>query len=125
VARPGRAALGCEPIRSPGELHRASSLTDIYYISRRLVGREKARAIVRSCLDRLTVLPVDRALLEDAFGLAAPDFEDALQIALAQRGSLDAIVTRNVADYAASEIPVFSPADFAHRLKLSGSEPSA
>ena len=97
----------------------ASSLTDIYYISRRLVGREKAREIVRACLDVLTVLPVDAALLEDAFGLATSDFEDAVQIAVAKRGSLDAIVTRNVADYAASELPVCSPADFARQLKPS------
>jgi predicted nucleic acid-binding protein len=103
----------------------ASSLTDIYYISRRLVGREKARQVVRACLDVLTILPVDASLLEAAFGVAASDFEDGLQIAAAKRSSLDAIVTRNVADYAASEVPVFLPLDFARQLKPSQSGPQA
>ena len=34
----------------------ASSLTDIYYISRRLVGEQAARETVQKCLDVLTTL---------------------------------------------------------------------
>jgi len=70
----------------------ASSLTDIYYISRRLVGEQAARETVRKCLDVLTILTVDSETLEQAHALAVADFEDALQISAAQRNGLNALV---------------------------------
>jgi hypothetical protein len=42
----------------------ASSITDLYYISRRLVGAERARQVVRDCLDVIGIIGVTGALLE-------------------------------------------------------------
>ena len=50
---------------------------------------------------------VDRALI-----LRANDFEDALQYFSALQSGADCIVTRNVKDFAFSEIEVLTPSDF-------------
>jgi predicted nucleic acid-binding protein len=94
----------------------ASALTDIYYVSRRLAGQPQARDVIRACLDALTILPVDRAVLIAAFAQAGSDFEDDLQIASAQRYVLDAIVTRDAAGFAASTQPILSPAQLIAKL---------
>ncbi len=41
-------------------------ITDIFYISRKLVGAAKARRIVRHCLDNLQIVSVTRDLLDAA-----------------------------------------------------------
>jgi predicted nucleic acid-binding protein len=94
----------------------ASSVTDVYYISRRLVGSERARQAVRRCLDRLLIIRVGGERLEDAFAMAGADFEDDLQIACARAEGLDAIVTRNPSDFAGSPIPGLTPAELIARL---------
>ena len=94
----------------------ASSITDIYYISRKLVGADKARRIVRNCLDVLQVVSVTRDLLDAAERWSGIDLEDNLQIACAVEARLDAIVTRNPRDFAGSPVPVLSPAELLARL---------
>src|SRR4029079_5351227 len=87
----------------------AASLTDIYYVARRLADVSRARHAIKLCLDAFEVLPVDRAALERAQQLAGPDFEDNLQIACAEAAGLDAIVTRDMAGFADSTVAVLSP----------------
>ncbi|MBY0523951.1 MAG: PIN domain-containing protein [Gemmataceae bacterium] len=102
----------------------ASALTDVYYISRRLAGKDRARQIVRECLDALIVLTIDAATLEDAYALAVDDFEDALQMACAGRNQLDAIVTRDASGFARSVVPVMTPAQVSTLLQAGGQLPS-
>ena len=94
----------------------ATSLTDIFYVSRRLVGRPRAWFAVGACLDQLYVIPVDLPLLRSAARLGDGDFEDHLQIASAVAARLDAIVTRDPADFRNSPIPVLTPAQFLDQL---------
>ena len=94
----------------------ASVLTDIYYICRKRVGAQRARAAVEECLQRYTLIPVDRALLEAALRLPGPDFEDNVQVACAQAAGLDLIVTRNASDFAYSPIPAVEPHALAGRF---------
>lgn len=98
----------------------ASSLTDIYYIGRRLVGDQAAREAVRKCLDVLTVVPVDEETLEAAYALSAGDFEDALQIASAMRNDVEAIVTRDPDDFISAPVRVLSPTELAASLRHEG-----
>jgi predicted nucleic-acid-binding protein len=44
------------------------------------------------------------------------DFEDALQVASAIAGGAEVIVTRNVSDFAAAELPAMTPEDFLSSL---------
>lgn len=95
----------------------ASSLTDIFYIARKLVGEGPARTIVRDCLDTLDILGVDEKALEEAYARPETDYEDALQIAIATLNSVDAIVTRDAVGFAESPVPVWTPAQLAEHLR--------
>lgn len=56
--------------------------------------------------------------------MAGSDFEDNVVIAAAVTASLDAIVTRNVTDFAHSPVPVWQPAELLKRLASAGPPPS-
>ena len=87
----------------------ASTLTDIYYIARKLIGKEAAIEAVELCLATFAICPVDRTVLEQALLLAGTDFEDNVQMAAAVHIGLDAIVTRNPDDFANMPLPAFTP----------------
>ena len=82
------------------------SIANLFYIGRRIVGAQQARSDVRTCLNTLQILAVDRQALMDADTLAGSDFEDNLQIAAAVAASLDAIVTRDVSGFSHAPLPV-------------------
>ncbi|HEX5444909.1 MAG TPA: PIN domain-containing protein, partial [Pirellulales bacterium] len=87
----------------------ASAMTDVFYVSRRLVGVARTRDAILVCLDTLTVLPVNQAVLLSAFARNGPDFEDDVQIACAEANGVDAIITRDFDGYIRSAISVLSP----------------
>lgn len=94
----------------------ASTLTDIFYIARRVVDAPTARIVIGLCLATFEIAPVDRQTFEQAAVLPGDDFEDNVQIACATVAGLDAIVTRNVGDFASAAIPVLAPAELVARL---------
>ena len=51
-------------------------------------------------------------MLEHAYLLTGKDFEDDLQIACAISEKLDAIITRNLADFQHASLPVYTPSDW-------------
>ncbi|HEU4782069.1 MAG TPA: PIN domain-containing protein, partial [Ktedonobacterales bacterium] len=78
----------------------ASTLTDIFYIGRRIVGSADALAGVDVCLREFGIVAVTREVLLAARALSGPDFEDNVQMACAQATGLQLIVTRDVAGFA-------------------------
>jgi predicted nucleic acid-binding protein len=101
------------------------SLATIFYIGRRIVGTAAARAAVRKYLAAFVILPIDKQTLLDADALPGNDLEDNILIAVAVTASLDAIVTRNVADFSHSPLPVWEPAELLKRLAgVSGAGPA-
>ena len=62
----------------------ASTLTDIFYIARRVIGIEGALQAIKQCLDLFGVITVDRAVLHAALLLPGNDFEDNVQIVRAR-----------------------------------------
>ena len=96
----------------------ASTLTDIFYISRKLKGIDIARDAVRICLDAFAICIVDRQALEQAIDLPSDDFEDNLQIACATLAGLDAIVTRDKDGFQGSTIAVLTPIELLTQLNL-------
>lgn len=94
----------------------ASSITDIFYVARRLIGKVRAREAVPLCLEAFTVIRVARESLEAAMGLAIDDFEDAVQVASAMEYGCDAIVTRDRLDFSNSPIAILSPKTFVGHL---------
>lgn len=92
------------------------SVVNLFYIGRRLVGLDQARAGVRICLTNLEILAVDRQALLNADALPGSDFEDNFQIAAAVAAVIDGIVTRDPSDFRHSPIPVWSPSELLQRL---------
>mgnify|MGYP006277630119 CR=1 FL=1 len=90
--------------------------SNIYYILRRVASHPKVIEKLNQLLNIVDVLSMDKEVVLSALGSGFKDFEDALQNFAAERSQLiDAIVTRNVKDYAKSEIGVHAPDSF---LKL-------
>ncbi len=99
------------------------SLATTFYVGRKAVGNAAARAAVRRYLGAFTILPVDKQTLLDADALPGNDFEDNILIAAAVTATLDAIVTRNVADFAHSANPIWEPVELLKRISGSASPP--
>lgn len=87
----------------------ATTLTDIFYISRRYTRNiEQARQAVSEILTAMMICPVDRVVLELAFNSGLADFEDAVQIFSAVKQGSEVIVTRDAQGFLSSPIPVLS-----------------
>ncbi|HIK33988.1 MAG TPA: PIN domain-containing protein [Oscillatoriales cyanobacterium M59_W2019_021] len=96
----------------------ATTLTDIFYIARRHTGSmEQARQAVLDTLTAMDICPVNRQVLETAFGSGFDDFEDAIQVACAVTQRLDAILTRDSQGFVNSSIPVLSVQECLQRLE--------
>ena len=99
----------------------ALSFSNLYYILRKLVGHGEALALLGKLKQLARVSAVGEAEIQSALSNSFKDFEDAIQHFTAKaEGDVSAIITRNKADYAGSEIPVLSPDEF-----LAMREPSA
>jgi len=94
----------------------ATSLTDVFYISRRHAGRDRAWLAVQACLDQLYIISVGSNELHVATTMEGSDFEDNLQIACAMAVQLDVIVTRDPSGFVASSIPILTPQQMLSRL---------
>lgn len=88
------------------------AIPTIYFICERHASAASANAAVDRCLDAFEVCALYRECIQAARKMTGADFEDNLQIACAITDFLQGIVTRNPADFAASPIRVYSPAEF-------------
>ncbi|MDR0290499.1 MAG: PIN domain-containing protein [Treponema sp.] len=91
----------------------ASSITDIYYITRR--NCKNAEQAMGSIIDMLKIVtPVDTKAtdIQEAIKLNFYDFEDGVVAATAARENADYLITRNTNDFTKSPVPAISPADF-------------
>ena len=100
----------------------ASSITDIYYLVRKLAGVEAARVAIPFCLNEFEIIAVDKNKLRDAFALLGNEFEDDLQTICAAFTGLDAIVTRDKSGYHTDLVAVKSPDELIAELNLAKDE---
>ena len=85
---------------------------NLFYIGRKLKGRDVAFQVVQEMLSVMSIAPIHQGVLESSLELKFADYEDAVQYASAVAINLDAIITRNVGDFKNAQLPVFSPNDF-------------
>ena len=95
----------------------ATTVTNLFYIARKVVGQLLALKGVCDCLAAFDVVSVDQMILQDAASLPGSDFEDNVAIRCAAMSGMDAIVTRNLADFAGSPVSAISPAELLIRLQ--------
>lgn len=88
----------------------ASAATDMYYIIRKNLGsKNSAVALLKNLFSSVAAASVTDAEIRRAIDLDWGDFEDAVQYAAGERLSVDYIVTRNVADFKLTDLPVVTP----------------
>jgi predicted nucleic acid-binding protein len=108
--------LACDDGRLEGWVS-AVTLTTIFYVGQKQLGKSKAREAVAICLKVFQICPIHRQTIDLAMGFNGMDFEDDMQCACASLASLDAIVTRDASGFAASPIVALTPLQLLARLE--------
>lgn len=92
---------------------------NVFYVSRKIVGIDKAFQLVKDLLDAVYICLVDGNTINTALTLSFKDFEDAVQHTCAVTDGLGAIVTRNTSDFKNATLPVYTPTDFLNQIQSS------
>lgn len=87
----------------------ASTVTTLHYLIRKSAGGGSALKGISLLLSLFEIAPVNTTVLERALRLPFKDFEDAVLHEAAAHSNVDVIVTRNIADFKYSTIPVKLP----------------
>jgi hypothetical protein len=90
----------------------SNSITNIYYILRKISSGEKAKKFIKTILKYITVVSIEHEDVKNALDSKFKDFEDGVQYYSAKRNRCDYIITRNIKDYLFSEIEVIEPKEF-------------
>jgi predicted nucleic acid-binding protein len=90
----------------------ASTVTDIYYISKKEKGHKSAIDFIKSLIEVVEVIGVDKDVILKALCSNIKDFEDAVQTSAAEMNEIGIIITRNEKDFANSELKIISPKKF-------------
>jgi len=98
----------------------ANSVTDIYYISRKIVGKQTTIDFLKDFLEIVYVAGIDKDVIIKSLSSDFPDFEDAVQVNAAINSGIDFILTRNVADFVPSSLPVYTPEEFVKKIGSEG-----
>ncbi|MDR1405048.1 MAG: PIN domain-containing protein [Candidatus Methanoplasma sp.] len=94
----------------------ATSAKDIFYITERLLGADAARDVLNKFAFVFSFSGVDGADVLEALSHDVDDFENCLISGSAKKSGADIIVTRNVKDFAESDVPAIHPMDIDHVL---------
>lgn len=90
-----------------------SQTTDIYYIlNREIKNSGTVNKVVKTIIENMTVLNVNKSDAKAAINSDMPDYEDSLLAYRAKRAKAELIITRNVKDFLASPVTAISPANF-------------
>jgi predicted nucleic acid-binding protein len=90
----------------------ASAITDIFYLSKKEIGKKSAKEALKDILRVLNPATVTDSHIYHALNLEWDDFEDSVQYAVGESFSADYIITRNTQDYASGSIPAITPEQF-------------
>lgn len=108
------AAKLCDRVSSGGleGFVSAHAVTTIFYVMRKCADAESAEKALDWLLATFEIAEVGKSVLQRARGLAFSDFEDAVIAVAAEAAKCDYVLTRNIADFAASPVPAISPSEF-------------
>ena len=90
----------------------ASSMTDIFYVSRKKLSLPTARQAIENLLALFEIVDVGREDLSGALTIHIDDFEDALQAYCAKKAKVTTLITRDVEGFSGIDIEVVMPAFF-------------
>lgn len=87
----------------------ALSFNFVYYIVRHEADERAARRAIKGMRDVFQIVEVDSQIIHQAMNSTFADFEDAIQHACAVRSKATHLLTRDLAGFRRSEVPVVSP----------------
>lgn len=87
----------------------AHTITTIHYLLTKHTGKRVAKRAVLDLLKLVTVVAVDQDRLLHGLALDWDDFEDAVQVACAEKAEVDYLVTRDKKLFRKSDVPTLSP----------------
>lgn len=90
----------------------ATTITTLAYLAGKAVGKKQAMLQIKHLLSLFEVAAVTRAVLDAALANKAPDFEDAVLAEAALQAGAQAIITRNLRDFAHSPVRAYTPAQW-------------
>lgn len=92
----------------------AFSVDTLYYIlnSRMKIDKQEVIHLIQILLKYTKLVHSTDEIIHSALSSGFSDFEDGLINALAEKKSMDAIITGNVKDFSKSSLPVYRPIDF-------------
>ena len=94
-----------------------STVTDIYYIARKSLGKRESIAFIHELVEIVELLNVTKESIIDALNTEFEDFEDAVQSCVAGINFIDIIVTRNISDFIHSAVEVCTPTQLIEKFK--------
>lgn len=104
--------LSCVEGRTKGCIA-AHSIPNMFFILRKDYNARERREVLSNLCSIFDVEGIDKAkLLSGLVNEDFADFEDCLQMECAKSYGADYIVTRNVSDYATSEVKAITPKDY-------------
>ena len=90
----------------------ASTITDIYYISRKEKGHDGSIAFIKDLIEVVEIIGIDKDIVVKALTSAIKDFEDAIQVTASELNQVEIIVTRNKSDFINAPVKVVTPQEF-------------
>ena len=89
----------------------AHTVTTLYYLLSKHLGRQQANLAISKLLQVFTVATVDQGVISTALTLGWKDFEDAVQMAAAFNAQADYLVTRNPKDFKDEWVRTLQPGE--------------
>jgi predicted nucleic acid-binding protein len=90
----------------------ATTITDIYYISKKEKGHFETLNFIINLIKVVDVIGVDKEVILNAIASDMKDFEDAIQASAAKLNDIEMIITRNKSDFKNTSLAVLSPEEF-------------
>ena len=87
----------------------ATTVTAIFYLASREIGSKDAMRQIQKLMNLYEVAPVTRSVLDAAITSNSPDFENAVLAEAAYHAGAQAIITRNLKDFAHSPVRAYTP----------------
>ena len=95
-----------------------NSLTDIFYIIKKVQGADKARNTITNLMTAVNIAPLNANDCSDALASPLNDFEDAIIAVCAKKTNADCIVSRDeMFIKAETEVEVVTPGQLFAKLK--------
>lgn len=94
----------------------ATTITTIHYLARRQIGTAGSLKVIKNLLSVFEIAAVNRTVVDAALERGMPDFEDSILHESALVSGANCIVTRNIDDFKAATIPIYTPTQFLQML---------